>query len=204
MHFPLTSFTVEMLTICASAGWGSLSAGGKLPTILQKINLTSITHEECTVQHGMTNVEFGHICTYTKQGEGACHVRDETQERIHFCNHLTLLRQGDSGGPLTLNGEVVGVVNFGFPCARGRPDAFARVSYYHDWIRTTIRSNWFTSQKKSSIKSLPLLSTRARISQMNGVIIEARHKIMNKIRNICTCTSSKCNFDKIWAKTYSK
>ncbi|PSN56185.1 hypothetical protein C0J52_01416 [Blattella germanica] len=52
--------------------------------------------------------------------------------------------QGDSGGPLTVlesDGQItqVGVVSFGisFGCEIGWPLAFARVTYYLDWIAAT-------------------------------------------------------------------
>lgn len=43
--------------------------------------------------------------------------------------------QGDSGGPLVANGELIGIVSWGKPCAVGKPDVFTRVYYYREWIK---------------------------------------------------------------------
>lgn len=52
-------------------GWGRLSASGKIPDNLQSINLTHISYETCKSAHG-NDMDYGHLCTFTKFGEGAC------------------------------------------------------------------------------------------------------------------------------------
>lgn len=89
--------------------------GGALPQRLQVIKLKSVSTERCKkIYHG-GNVHDSHICTFTKAGEGACH--------------------GDSGGPLIWGDKLVGIVNWGMPCAVGYPDAYAKVSYLYDWVQ---------------------------------------------------------------------
>ncbi|XP_050075369.1 chymotrypsin-2 [Anopheles maculipalpis] len=103
-------------------GWGRTSVNGPVPTLLQSLNVVTLSNEDCKKKMGNpANVDVGHVCTLTKAGEGACN--------------------GDSGGPLVYEGKLVGVVNFGVPCGLGYPDGFARVSYYHDWVRTTMANN---------------------------------------------------------------
>ncbi|XP_048507783.1 chymotrypsin-2-like isoform X2 [Athalia rosae] len=94
------------------SGWGTLSYPGKTPNELQHITLSVIDQNEClNTSFRVTN---SNICTLNKKGEGACH--------------------GDSGGPLHSDGVQIGVVSWGTPCARGKPDVFTRVFSYRDWI----------------------------------------------------------------------
>uniref|UniRef100_A0A1L8EGC7 Putative chymotrypsin-1-like protein n=1 Tax=Haematobia irritans TaxID=7368 RepID=A0A1L8EGC7_HAEIR len=98
-------------------GWGSEELWGDSPDRLKKVYLKYVAHERCkTDMDDNPNLDVGHICTFTKVGEGSCH--------------------GDSGGPLVSNGVLVGLVNWGYPCAVGYPDAHASPFFFLDWIRT--------------------------------------------------------------------
>lgn len=103
-------------------GWGSEELWGNSPERLKKVELKYMPHERCKAAlNNDPDLDVGHMCTFTKIGEGACH--------------------GDSGGPLVSNGKLVGVVNWGYPCAVGYPDAHASPLFYLDWIRKTMSGN---------------------------------------------------------------
>ncbi|XP_022227128.2 transmembrane protease serine 9 [Drosophila obscura] len=103
-------------------GWGAEEAYGSSAENLQKLTLGFVPLDECLqIFNQTTSMGVGHICTYSREGEGACH--------------------GDSGGPLVRDGQLVGVVNWGRPCGVGLPDVQANVYYYLDWIRRRISGN---------------------------------------------------------------
>ncbi|XP_046427890.1 chymotrypsin-2-like [Neodiprion fabricii] len=94
------------------SGWGTTSYPGKTPNELQHITLSVIDQNECL--NTSFRVTKNNICTLNKMGEGACH--------------------GDSGGPLVSEKVQIGIVSWGTPCAKGKPDVFTRVFSYVDWI----------------------------------------------------------------------
>lgn len=102
-------------------GWGSSQEGGDYEYDLRKLEMTYVSPGQCNSTYGYTkDLDIGHLCAAGQAGAGACH--------------------GDLGGPLVdSQGRLVGIVNFGVPCARGFPDVFARVSFYYDWIQSTIK-----------------------------------------------------------------
>ncbi|XP_073820382.1 chymotrypsin-2-like [Musca autumnalis] len=103
-------------------GWGSEYMWGDSPDDLKKVDLKYMEHSRCReAMNDDPNVDVGHICTFTKAGEGSCH--------------------GDSGGPLVSGGYLVGLVNWGMPCAIGYPDMHASPLFYHDWIRSKMSGN---------------------------------------------------------------
>ncbi|EDV48753.1 chymotrypsin-2 [Drosophila erecta] len=103
-------------------GWGADVPYGSALEDLQKLTMGFVPFNECFETFNRTsNMGVGHICTFSREGEGSCH--------------------GDSGGPLVSNGRLVGVVNWGRPCGVGLPDVQANVYYYLDWIRSKISGN---------------------------------------------------------------
>ncbi|XP_058838574.1 chymotrypsin-2-like [Topomyia yanbarensis] len=108
------------------SGWGGTKqSGAQLSDKLQFILLRVIGEEQCRSK--LDFIGDGHICTFTKEGEGIC--------------------GGDSGSPLVSEGKAIGVASFGLgyrpykTCAAGLPDGFSRVSHYYDWIKDNIRRN---------------------------------------------------------------
>ncbi|KAH8236848.1 hypothetical protein KR026_012667, partial [Drosophila bipectinata] len=103
-------------------GWGLTVVWGIPPIYLRVLYVKYVPHLECKVLlNNDSALDVGHICTFSRIGEGTCH--------------------GDSGGPLISNGYLVGLVNWGYPCATGVPDAHASVYYYRDWIRSVMSGN---------------------------------------------------------------
>ncbi|XP_078052124.1 transmembrane protease serine 9-like [Augochlora pura] len=98
------------------SAWGETSSPpyGGLSNTLQYLYLNMISFSECAQFHNL-DVSKSVICTYNGIGSGLC--------------------PGDSGSPLVYNGQIVGVVSRGIPCARGEPDVFTSVYDTLDFIR---------------------------------------------------------------------
>lgn len=81
--------------------------------------LKTITNGECRRLFPTAIFEdFGTLCAYSgAEGTGVC--------------------SGDSGSPLISNNKLIGITSWSSnPCAEGKPDGFARISDYADWIET--------------------------------------------------------------------
>ncbi|KAH8278638.1 hypothetical protein KR018_006370 [Drosophila ironensis] len=101
-------------------GWGSTEIGSDFSWELRQLDLTYVLPEKCNSTYGGTgDLDWGHLCAVGRVGAGACH--------------------GDAGGALVDGqGRLVGIGNWGVPCGYGFPDVFARISFYYNWIQSTI------------------------------------------------------------------
>lgn len=98
------------------SGWGRLSNGGPLPSVLQYNRATALASRACALETGFST---GLICIKSPVNNGACN--------------------GDSGGPAVYNNEVVGVANFVVNgCGSSRSDGYAQVSDFVQWIESKI------------------------------------------------------------------
>lgn len=51
-----------------------MEAAGDYPEILQKLELKTFTNQFCEQKYKMNNVHQGHICAFSRRGQGACNV----------------------------------------------------------------------------------------------------------------------------------
>ncbi|KAJ0176307.1 hypothetical protein K1T71_008481 [Dendrolimus kikuchii] len=108
-------------------GWGRIVANGALSATLLELRLSTIGGDQCVREVALAAVNLNvrappvephiELCTFHSPGHGTCN--------------------GDSGSALYRadNGQQIGIVSWGFPCARGAPDMFVRVSAYTSWIQ---------------------------------------------------------------------
>jgi len=100
-------------------GWGTLSYGGQHPDILQEVNVTTITNQQCRGKHGHNHITDYMICAGSV-GRGSCN--------------------GDSGGPLSVLGQdgrysQIGIVSWGRGCTKyGYPGVYTRLTSLLDWV----------------------------------------------------------------------
>ncbi|XP_068632209.1 chymotrypsin-2-like [Battus philenor] len=100
-------------------GWGMTNWG--IPDNLQLLDVSTVDPQVCIDK--LQVAPFAppmdpelEICTFHSYGHGMCN--------------------GDSGSALVSRntGQQIGIVSWGFPCARGMPDIFVRISAYQDFI----------------------------------------------------------------------
>ncbi|XP_022900363.1 serine proteinase stubble isoform X2 [Onthophagus taurus] len=106
-------------------GWGRLSEGGLLPTVLQEVHVPIVSNEDCKSM-------------FLQAG------RHEYIPDIFLCaGHETGGKdscQGDSGGPLQVRGKdgryfLAGIISWGIGCAeKNLPGVCTRISKFVPWI----------------------------------------------------------------------
>lgn len=118
-----------------SAGWGLTQEAGDISEALMEASLSVVGPEKCGND---TPYLLG---THTVVGVGGsldaesmiCAYGASSHDVADTC-------QGDSGGPLIAHtqtgGRLVGIVSWGWGCARQYPGVYSRVSALQDWLET--------------------------------------------------------------------
>ncbi|KAM9327180.1 trypsin-like [Gastrophryne carolinensis] len=110
-------------TSCLISGWGNLlSSGSNMPSLLQCLNAPILTSTQCNSAYP-GEITANMICVgYMEGGKDSC--------------------QGDSGGPVVCNGQLQGIVSWGYGCAlKNYPGVYTKACNYNAWISSTVAAN---------------------------------------------------------------
>ncbi|KAF5286000.1 hypothetical protein FQR65_LT12997 [Abscondita terminalis] len=100
---------------CVVSGWGDTSYPFSVtPNDLKRVYLYLISLAECKANLTELSVFNSNLCTLRQAGYGVCF--------------------GDSGSPLKYLTKQIGIVSFGIPCGKGRPDVYSSVPFFKPWI----------------------------------------------------------------------
>ncbi|CAH7470133.1 1810009J06Rik [Phodopus roborovskii] len=110
-------------TQCLVSGWGNtVNLGGKYPAILQCLDAPVLSDSSCKRSYPGVITSNMFCLGFLEGGKDSC--------------------DGDSGGPVACNGELQGIVSWGYGCAlRGKPGVYTKVCNYLGWIRETMAAN---------------------------------------------------------------
>merc|ERR1719188_2463519 len=125
----IPSSDVSPGTECWITGWGTLSSGGRSPTILQEAQVTVLSNRDCQNSgYPADEIDSTMLCAQGRNKDGG----------------ITDACQGDSGGPLVCSSggtwTVYGATSWGYGCAASNyPGVWARVHQFTSWIDSTMR-----------------------------------------------------------------
>ncbi|KAJ8976732.1 hypothetical protein NQ317_004283 [Molorchus minor] len=106
---------------CTISGWGNIEEGGGAPTTLQVVEVPVVSQDDCRLAYGGSSVTDRMFCAGVLGvgGKDSC--------------------QGDSGGPAVVGGNLVGIVSWGYGCARpDYPGIYTNVANLRSWIKEQI------------------------------------------------------------------
>ncbi|KAM8815589.1 cationic trypsin-3 [Rhynchonycteris naso] len=110
-------------TQCLISGWGNTqSVGSNYPELLQCLEAPILSDSACRKAYPGQITNNMMCLGFLEGGKDSC--------------------QGDSGGPVVCNGQLQGIVSWGYGCAmKGKPGVYTKVCNYVRWIQDTIASN---------------------------------------------------------------
>ncbi|XP_026666904.1 trypsin-4-like isoform X2 [Ceratina calcarata] len=98
-------------------GWGVTRGGGAVTARLRKVEVPLVSNAQCSRLYMTRPITRRMIC--------AGYVNDGGKDAC----------QGDSGGPLVQHDKLIGIVSWGFGCARpSYPGVYTRVTVVRRWI----------------------------------------------------------------------
>ncbi|XP_008148678.1 cationic trypsin-3-like [Eptesicus fuscus] len=110
-------------TQCLISGWGNTqSIGSNYPELLQCLDAPVLSDSVCRNAYPGQITNNMMCLGFLEGGKDSC--------------------QGDSGGPVVCNGQLQGIVSWGYGCAmKGKPGVYTKVCNYVRWIQDTMASN---------------------------------------------------------------
>ncbi|XP_045243340.2 trypsin-2-like [Macaca fascicularis] len=120
---PLPTAPPAPCTDCLISGWGNtLSSGADYPDELQCLDAPVLTQAKCEACYPGEITSNMFCVGFLEGGKDSC--------------------QGDSGGPVVCNGELQGIVSWGYGCAqKNKPGVYTKVYNYLAWIKETKAAN---------------------------------------------------------------
>ncbi|CAL8292385.1 unnamed protein product [Merluccius merluccius] len=106
-------------TRCLVSGWGATQSPFGCLKCLHCLDLPILPQDACEESYPNRITSSMFCAGFLEGGKDSC--------------------QGDSGGPLVCDGELQGVVSWGWGCAEeNRPGVYAKVCQFTDWIERTM------------------------------------------------------------------
>ncbi|XP_036393953.1 trypsin-3-like isoform X2 [Megalops cyprinoides] len=107
---------------CLVSGWGNTLSSAYYPDRLRCLDVPILSDSSCRNSYPGQITSNMFCAGFLQGGKDSC--------------------QGDSGGPVVCDGELQGVVSWGYGCAlRDLPGVYVKVCNYNSWIQSTIASN---------------------------------------------------------------
>jgi len=102
-------------SVVTVTGWGALNSGGSSPDVLQQVHVNVVDNSKCKSAYFVMLTSRMLCASVEGGGKDAC--------------------QGDSGGPLVHNNQLLGIVSWGWGCAKkSSPGIYASVPDLRNWI----------------------------------------------------------------------
>ncbi|KAM9852074.1 uncharacterized protein ACBR49_005182 [Aulostomus maculatus] len=106
-------------TMCKVSGWGNTMSPTADKNKLQCLDLPILSQEDCDSSYPGMITDAMFCAGFLEGGKDSC--------------------QGDSGGPVVCNGELQGVVSWGYGCAeKDHPGVYAKVCIFNEWLESTM------------------------------------------------------------------